>query len=766
MKTNGLLKTKLIAIFIAISTLSATSLSFAETIEIKNCNDLEWLWAYDRTSVYELANDIDCRNFSNFRPIGTPSDPFTAIFDGRGHTISQLQIGGDENNPVGFYEDNPVGLFGVISGEALIIDVHLKDSSIIGKESAGALVGEMRGNSSIENVHVTNTRVWGTQQVGGLVGKLSGASSIRYSGVITEVAAGPMVVVQGADYIGGLVGRMQSRGTIGNSYADASVAGKQYIGGLVGQVSSEGSISHSYASSRVEGTRAPLNDIPEEVIQEMIDESFDGDEEASNYVHSIGGLVGGALNTSEDNPVKISHSYASGDVIASIHADEQIGGLVGETSGNILIEHTYYAQGRITLASEETGLVGGLVGEGNVDNIVNSYWDIESSGRETLTGRPSEKDKLYGKSTAQMQDPSTYQDLITGEQWNFNQDWAFSERGCQEYPYPALQRSATTGVCISTAADIDIIRNNLDGVFRLVNDIDLSSISNFEPIGSLEFSQPFTGLLNANGHTISHLSINLPAEELHGGGFFAYTDNAVITRLYLSDANVQGVGTLGVLVGIASNTLIEDVGIIDANIQGGVSPEGFASTGALAGMIGHSTIRRVHTHDTGNHPTTGIVGEKTVGGLIGYATASTIHDVYNEFNISSAGQSTYTGGIIGALDGQSDLSACYNNGRLEDDSSSVGALVGLINSTANDRVTYCYWNTDINPNIREVPSPPQYGTQGGSTNEMQTESFFKNNGANNNGIGFFFVGTKTGQNIPAWVMPEKDYPKLIFSKYR
>ena len=63
---------------------------------------------------------------------------------------------------------------------------------------------------------------------------------------------------------------------------------------------------------------------------------------------------------------------------------------------------------------------------------------------------------------------------------------------------------------IKTAQDLDNIRNDLDGKYILMNDIDLSSYSNWDPIGEVDVDtgtgQGFTGVLDGNGYTISNLN--------------------------------------------------------------------------------------------------------------------------------------------------------------------------------------------------------------------------------------------------------------------
>lgn len=58
---------------------------------------------------------------------------------------------------------------------------------------------------------------------------------------------------------------------------------------------------------------------------------------------------------------------------------------------------------------------------------------------------------------------------------------------------------------IYTADGLDKVRNILDGKYWLMNDIDLSTYSNWNSIGTLE--QPFRGELQGNGYTIENLTI-------------------------------------------------------------------------------------------------------------------------------------------------------------------------------------------------------------------------------------------------------------------
>ncbi|HNS21324.1 MAG TPA: GLUG motif-containing protein [Sedimentisphaerales bacterium] len=149
---------------------------------------------------------------------------FTGLFNGNGHTISNLTVTG------AYY----VGLFGQLSSDA-----RVKDLGLVG-------------------VRVTGTGY----SIGGLAGYNTGASIIRcYS----------TGVVNGVMYVGGLVGE-QRGGTVTNCYSHCVVNCTAYTaGGLVGNLYS-GAVTQCYSTGRVTGSsvgglfgsgggfRAPVND--------------------------------------------------------------------------------------------------------------------------------------------------------------------------------------------------------------------------------------------------------------------------------------------------------------------------------------------------------------------------------------------------------------------------------------------------------------------------------------------------------------------------
>ncbi|MCP4453490.1 MAG: formylglycine-generating enzyme family protein, partial [Planctomycetes bacterium] len=154
---------------------------------------------------------------------------FSGIFNGNGHTISNLAIIGDAY----------LGLFGRLTPEAYVKNLGVVDVNIVGLDGrAGGLVGFNDGGSVLSSY--STGLVHGIFSIGGLVGDNDGSITSSYS---RSTVSGDQ------KYVGGLVGRHS--GSITASYSMGRVSGDGYVGGLVGRHS--GSITASYSMGTVSG---------------------------------------------------------------------------------------------------------------------------------------------------------------------------------------------------------------------------------------------------------------------------------------------------------------------------------------------------------------------------------------------------------------------------------------------------------------------------------------------------------------------------------
>jgi len=195
---------------------------------------------------------------------------------------------------------------------------------------------------------------------------------------------------------------------------------------------------------------------------------------------------------------------------------------------------------------------------------------------------------------------------------------------------------------ITNCTQLQAVNESVALNYTLINGIDFDTDSGcsqftsgagFVPIGNS--GTPFTGTFEGNGLTINGLFIN---RALTDQGLFGQT-SGTIRDLFLTDANVSGSTSTGILMGVNLGTAI-------------------------------------NVHTSGNVTTTGTV---QVGGVAGRSTATSIFQnssssatVFNAFG--------YVGGFVG--DGNGIFDACFASGDVSGAANFVGGFVGLHRQTS------------------------------------------------------------------------------------
>jgi hypothetical protein len=175
---------------------------------------------------FALMADIDLSGFAGepqFNLIGSTTDPFSGVFDGRGHTISGFTYQGDGIS----YE---IGLFRVVDGEeAVIKNLGLIDPNISGAFLVSTLAA-LLNDGRIENCWVTGGSVYAEgMRAGGLAGEISAGMVLNCYTSDTSVDC--------TTWAGGLTG-VNTGGLIINSYAANPVSAtpmSSYVGAFVGE---------------------------------------------------------------------------------------------------------------------------------------------------------------------------------------------------------------------------------------------------------------------------------------------------------------------------------------------------------------------------------------------------------------------------------------------------------------------------------------------------------------------------------------------------
>jgi hypothetical protein len=241
--------------------------------------------------------------------------------------------------------------------------------------------------------------------------------------------------------------------------------------------------------------------------------------------------------------------------------------------------------------------------------------------------------------------------------------------GCSLFPPRNLE--------IRTWYDLDAVRNNLRGHYILMNDLNsttagygelASSTANqgkgWHPIIGSGGNPPFTGTFDGQGYEIRDLFINLP-----------------------------GIGYVGLFSIVGEGGLIEDVGVLNANVT---------STAYIGSLVGVNLGTVSNSYSTGS-----VTGNISVGGLVGSNTG-TVSNSYSTGNVTS---DYGAGGLVGANNGT--LSNSYSTGNVTGNSS-VGGLVGYNYAT----VSNSFWD------IQTSGQATSAGGTGKTTAEMKNIATF------------------------------------------
>ena len=223
---------------------------------------------------------------------------------------------------------------------------------------------------------------------------------------------------------------------------------------------------------------------------------------------------------------------------------------------------------------------------------------------------------------------------------------------------------------ISTAEDLDLVRNYPSKHFRLINDIDLSDFE-WQPIG--DQTNPFTGSFDGRGFNITNLQVENKGSYT---GLFGFVKGGRIKGVLLTDAYLTGSDNTGGLAGSVEKSRITNCGA-EGKVFGTVN---------IGGLIGYSISSKVErcyaSVDVYSN-------ESNIGGLIGNCDID--NQIFNCYATGNVEGKVNVGGLAGYLGDKSSISNSYSIGKVNG-SINVGGLVGR-SAENNNYVTNSYWDT-------------------------------------------------------------------------
>lgn len=259
----------------------------------------------------------------------------------------------------------------------------------------------------------------------------------------------------------------------------------------------------------------------------------------------------------------------------------------------------------------------------------------------------------------------------------------------------------------------------------LTRDIDMSEIS-LE--GKQNADQPFTGVLDGNGHTISNLSF-ASQNSANNFALIPYALGAEIKNLKISgkatfdfSKTENTVVNAGLLVGKAFTTTISNCEIAVDNIKLDFSKSS-ANVGLIAGSADLCQISDVVVKggldvkvDQGN--------TFNIGGLVGAFSSSSISRSIFFGSISTSkeqdsSQEVFVGGLLGFAQGDSKIKDNGSSATLTSTFAVQGGLIGQVSSNsavASYNLNYCYWTG------ADLPAVGSNGQQYGKTDTLTSIS--------------------------------------------
>ncbi len=334
---------------------------------INNADEFKELLAFgqDHSLRFRLKSDLDLGQEANFYI------PYLAgVFDGNGHTISNL------NFNVDFVSQ--VGLFGYVGYDGKVSDLGVEDVIVTGDMEIGGLVGFNDGR--ITNCYSTGSVTARGERVGGLVGGI-------HTGTVSDAYS--RTSVTGPSRVGGLVGWIYY-GTVRNSYYNYDevlindenmiTTGALSAGDFDEWLDNDRFLDVNERLSQEDGYYliSSVNDLQEllvfgqdESLRYRLTAEIDLSTEPGFYIPYLAGQFNGGgytisnlgLSQSYISQVGLFGHVTSGGSVkrtrvenASISEADFVGALVGWNRGSVL-----HSSATGSLAGH--GVVGGLVGE-------------------------------------------------------------------------------------------------------------------------------------------------------------------------------------------------------------------------------------------------------------------------------------------------------------------------------------------------------------------------------------------------------------------
>ena len=311
-------------------------------------------------------------------------------------------------------------------------------------------------------------------------------------------------------------------------------------------------------------------------------------------------------------------------------------------------------------------------------------------------------------------------------------------------PFSGLLTQVTAYQLINSIADLNLVGNNLAGIYALGTNLDAQNTPGLVPVIGGANNAPFTGQLDGMGYSIINLNLVNDSPDLATAntGLFAMIGTTGVVRNLTLDAHAIAEAPNGVLAG-ENDGLVTHVntsgyvseanapGLVLGGQSGGIvginrgtieqsssSATVIGESSAIGGAVGENFGTVVQTYATGS--ASGVAN--AVGGLVGI-NSGTINESYSTGSVGSEG---VRGGLVG-----------QNTGTIQQSYTTSpfpvlvgGAVGGIAGSNQGTIANDVYWNTAVSEPSLGYPvngvgsGTPVPASSGLTTAQMSTAASF------------------------------------------
>ncbi|MCH5218479.1 MAG: hypothetical protein J1F07_08055 [Muribaculaceae bacterium] len=284
---------------------------------------------------------------------------FSGVFDGQGHTISNITItneGGSANDCIGFIPSlsgpdaalknvtfseinidggaaEQAGVVALVTGGGTVSGVTVTSGSITCAETCGAVVGRMIATGTISDCKNEGASVTGTQKVGGVVGAAYYNSTDAYMTISNCSNSG---TVTGTKVVGGVIGMSAAivtsctnTGSVNSSSTEVGgIVGWQYFSGKIMSCTNKGAVTATGSIiGGIVGNISYANVSTSYPLLETIEVSGNTNEAVITGSGEVGGIVG-RFNSPG---ICINNTNTASELVAS--SNGSVAGIIGSIQG-------------------------------------------------------------------------------------------------------------------------------------------------------------------------------------------------------------------------------------------------------------------------------------------------------------------------------------------------------------------------------------------------------------------------------------------------